>query len=152
MLLLANSRNIQTYSKSCLNLNEGKIEFDQISSELVQNSLLKTGLNIKHTCLYFMKPLFVYIYVAPSKPWAKGYKCPSGSGVKVFDGNLGYDLEKAKKLCASACEDDYHCMFGQMIYMNSKQSCYLKGKDCGDWYSNRHWAYYVYQKGMMFCW
>ena len=85
---------------------------------------------------YFLLPFIK----APSRPWANGYKCPSGALHKEFDGNLQYDLEEAKQKCSSACDNRDDCLYADLMYtgINDRQSCYLRGSDCGEWRSNRN--------------
>ena len=121
---------------------------------MIQYLSCNLNLILKRIYLYFIYTLFICIYVGPvvgGSGWANGYKCPTGSGDTVFHGDLGYDLEEAKEICAKACEDDYHCKFGQ-LYFNfgqlDNQKYILKGNDCGlNWWSNRVSTHYVYQKG-----
>ena len=81
--------------------------------------------------------------------WTVGHLCPRGSLPQgtFFQGDLGYSLEHAKTLCASACNTRGDCFFTNLYWTISKQTCYLRGKDCGDWKSFTHWASHFYHKG-----
>ena len=63
-----------------------------------------------------------------------------------FDGDLGYSLGHAKTLCASTCDNREDCFFADLLWTSDLQQCYLIGNDCGDWESNAHGDYYLYQK------
>ena len=79
--------------------------------------------------------------------WTQGHKCPKGSIGTDFQGNYGYDLNEAKRQCASGCDAREDCLFADLYYTSSKQTCYLKGGNCGNWPSNTHSSYHLYQKG-----
>ncbi len=55
-------------------------------------------------------------------------------------------MEEAKQKCASGCNARVDCFFADLYYTSNKQTCYLKGSDCGSWQSNAHSAYHLYQK------
>ena len=82
-----------------------------------------------------------------SGSWIQGHKCPRGNIGTEFQGNLGYNLEEAKQKCASACDARADCFFADLYYTSNKQTCYLRGSNCGSWQTSKHPAYHLYKKG-----
>ena len=78
--------------------------------------------------------------------WIQGHSCPQGQLSTHFEGNLGYNLKEAKQKCALGCNTRIDCFFADLYYTSSKQTCYLRGSNCGSWQTSTHWAYHLYQK------
>ena len=79
--------------------------------------------------------------------WIEGHKCPFDGIQTVFGGYLGYTLSVAKRICRSACDARDDCYFADLYYQETYQTCYLRGRRCGDWQNNTHNAYHLYIKG-----
>ena len=80
--------------------------------------------------------------------WVSGYRCPGGFFHIHFTGNIGYNLERAKEVCAHACDARNDCHFASLRWTNERQDCYLTGANCGDWRSDADHLYHLYRKGM----
>ena len=96
-----------------------------------------------------------HVYVDVDGDWEPGKLCPSGRLVNstFFRGSFGYDLIAAKEKCAAGCNDRDDCFFANLFYgqwsgASDWSTCYLRGKDCGDWQTNEHRSYNLYMKGM----
>jgi len=82
----------------------------------------------------------------PTGEWKATHKCPSGLITTAFD-ETGYSKDRAKELCAEACNDNDSCKFADLYFVNSRQVCYTRSDQCGDWQGNTHPSYSLYIKG-----
>jgi len=60
-----------------------------------------------------------------SGSWVNNMECPKGVYHSAFDGNLSYSLEYSESSCALICELDARCMYANLFYNSSFQSCAL---------------------------
>ena len=77
----------------------------------------------------------------------QGHKCSTRHLDTSFSRQKGYSLKDAKQRCAIECDVRDDCFFADLYFTTQSQSCYLTGKDCGDWQNNKHRDYYMYKKG-----
>ena len=54
----------------------------------------------------------------------------------------------AKAQCAHGCDERKDCYYADLYWTESRQVCYLRGINCGDWESNTHPLYHLYTKGI----
>lgn len=97
----------------------------------------------------------IVVILDPVGSWIDGHKCvPVGYKGEAlheeFSGEKGYDLEKTKQVCAEACDDRDDCFFADAYFSEDgkEQTCYLRGKHCGNWHKNTNSLYHLYHKGM----
>ena len=81
--------------------------------------------------------------------WTKGHKCRHPKYLEMpFKGKKGYDFKKAKQICAYYCDAREDCFFADLFFTPQIQGCFLIGKDCGNWQTNRKELYHMYKKGI----
>ena len=79
--------------------------------------------------------------------WIIGKLCTArGILTKLFQGDLGYDVDTAKAKCAEGCNARDDCKFADLYWISSMQVCYLNNDKCGNYQTNEHPAYRLYIK------
>ena len=79
--------------------------------------------------------------------WIIGKLCTArGILTKLFQGDLGYDVDTAKAKCAEGCNARDDCKFANLYWVSSMQVCYLNNDKCGNYQTNEHPAYRLYIK------